>query len=226
MNKTVFICSIIASTAVGLCIGLIGGAAYEKNKIGKELDEANAMVEFWKKRAERVKEEEMADEIATQYRKPESSTKPVRHESRDYTKYYSRKDLVATEEEEDDDTEVVAIDPNPNRNEPPRIVYQDEAMAPDSDCLELEYHIKDEALIDPNTPGQADLIDPTDAFVMVGNLLRVPDPTTLPNTVYIYCPARDQYYEIYIYDNYWDPPEGEDESPRIEKIKKKGRFDG
>lgn len=144
----------------------------------------------------------------------------ARHESRDYTKYYSRKGLAEEPEEE-----VVSINPKPDRNDPPRVVSQDEAMSDDSDCLELEYHIKDEALIDPNTPGVADLIDPKDAFIMVGNLLRVPDPSSLPNTVYIYCPARDQYYEIYIYDNYWDPPDEYDDAPMVEKIKKRGRFD-
>lgn len=221
ISRIVFAASICAAALTGAAIGVVAGIKIGKNKAQNEIDEANAMADLWKKRAEKVRDEEKSDVISAPYSGSEE-IRPSKHESRDYTRYYSRKGLT----EETDEEDVVSINPNPDSNEPPRVVSQDEAMAEDSSCLELEYHIKDEALIDPNTPGVSDLIEPEDAFVMVGNLLRVPDPSTLPNTVYIYCPARDQYYEIYIYDNYWDPPDEEyDDAPKVEKIKKRGRFD-
>lgn len=234
ISKLAFVSSIVTAVAAGVAGGIMAGIKIGKNKSQKELDEANAMVEFWKKRAERVREKEGAEKISEPYTDCKCSEteptltemvapKPLRNVSRDYTKYYSRKETASDEEEED----VISVDPKPNINDPPRIVSQDEAMADDSDCLELEYHTKDEVLLDPNAPGHTEVVDPTDAFMMVGNLLRVPDPSTLPKTVYIYSPKRDQYYEIYIYDNYWDPPDeyDDDEAPRVEKIKKRGRFD-
>lgn len=219
ISKIAFASSICVSVITGGAVGIMAGIKIGKWKSRNEIDEANAIADFWKERAEKAREKNRVEEIIDSYDTPEE-IRPNRHESRDYTRYYSRKGLAEEPEEED----VVSINPKSNSNDPPRIVNQDEAMADDSDCIELEYHIKDEALIDPNTPGAADLIELEDAFVMVGNLLRVPDPSSLPNTVYIYSPARDQYYEIYIYDNYWDPPDEYDDAPKVEKIKKRGRF--
>lgn len=236
ISKIAFAGSICVAAVIGSAVGVLAGIRIGKTKSQNEIDEANAMTELWKKRAEKVHDEKTAEEISVTYSTTENPHRTrivgedgridVKHahsdirESRNYTKYYSRKALSNEDEEE-----VVDIHPNPNHSDPPRVVSQDEAMADDSDCLELEYHIKDEALVDPNIVGAPDLISPEDAFVMVGNILRVPSGF-LPNTVYIYSPARDQYYEIYIYDNYWDPPEEEyDDAPKVEKMKKRGRFD-
>lgn len=230
ISKVVFFGSIVLAAATGVAGGIIAGIKIGKNKVQNEIDEANAMAELWKKRAQRKQDEETYDTISKSYdsKEEESSEKPVkhtRHESRDYTKYYSRKDLV-DDSQDDEEEEVVSVNPKPNIDDPPKIVSQDEAMSPDSDCMELEYHIKDEALIDPNVPpGTPELIDPVDAFMMVGNLLRLPDPSQLPKTVYVYSPKRDQYYEIYIYNNFYDPPDEYEDAPRTEKIRKRGRFD-
>lgn len=212
---------VIVSVVSGVFAGFLAGKIVSDKKNQSRVEEAETMAMLWKRRAENLNDAaNYVAEIVEQECENEENPKP--HVSKDYTKYYSR--YTGSEDDEEEVVDVV-MNPRTGRNDPPRVVSQDEAMAPDSDCMELEYHIKDEALIDPNTPGKPDLIDETDAFVMIGNLLRVPDVKSLPKTVYIYCPARDQYYEIFIYDNYWDPPDEEDDAPRIEKIKKKGRFD-
>ena len=232
ISGSAFIISIVSSALAGLIVGVGAGTIISKRSYESRIDEAEAMAELWKHRATENKVlSPYEPETNTEDVPPPASEKRiVKHSDHDYTKYYSRsivsEDIDDTEDEEEID--VVSIHPGPDKNGPPRIVSQDEAMSPDVDCIELEYHTKDEALIDPNTPGKPDLIDEVDAHIMVGNLLRVPDTNRLPNTVYIYCPELDRYYEIYIYDNYWDPPEVEkdDDSPTVEKIRKRRFSDG
>lgn len=231
ITKASFIASICVATAVGLTLGIGSGIYITNKKYQNKIEEAEAMVEFWKRRAEKKADETTAEKISSEYDQtdeqvPERDRHPkyVKPAPVDYTKYYSRSSMAHEESDEDDAVDVIQ-DPKLGHDDPPRIVSRDEAMSPDVECIELEYHTLDEALVDPNTPGQTDLIDPVDAQIMVGNLLRLPDPSKLPNTIFVYCPQLDKYYEIFVYDNYWDPPEGEDPSPKVEKIVKKRRFD-
>lgn len=227
MTKNQFIASILAASVTSFAIGVAGGVFATKTVFQNKCDEEiAAMREIYERRmkkdadkaVERYKQPEPEEEVSPRY-KPVTDTRVVI--DRDYTKYYSRK---SAEEKEDTVVDVIE-NPKPDSNDPPRVVSQDEAMSPDVTCKELEYHIKDEALIDPNTPGQTDLIDEVDAYGMIGNLLRVPDLTKLPNTVYIYNPSYDEYYEIYIYDNFWDPPKTQgseyEDAPTVEKIRRR-----
>lgn len=224
ISKADFVASIVVSVVVGFGLGILGGVTavkkYYKDQCEEELAATrevyeNRMADVPEACQKRYTTETPDDEI-----EDAAPVTSYRRESRDYSKYY-RKD--EPEEKEDDVVEEIA-NPKPDHNDPPRVVSKDEALSSDVSCKELEYHIMDEALIDPNTPGQADLIDEVDAFGMIGNLLRVPDPTKLPNTVYVYNPGYDEYYEIYVYDDYWDPPEVDYEGPSFEKIRKR-RFD-